>query len=95
MKVVFHFLVVGFDFLTSFFSYFMCPSLSLALIDTTCFCTEFNQSTSQKIECGESDERADPGVVRNPLGHGLGELCGGSVLERIPWWEELVHQKDG
>lgn len=57
--------------------------------------TEFNKSSSQEVECREGNQRADLGAVWHPPGHGPGELGGGPVLERVPWWKELVHQEDG
>lgn len=67
----------------------------MTLIDFKCSCAEFHQSPSQEIERGEGNQRADPGAVRHPAGHGPGELGGGPVLERLSRREELVHQEDG
>ena len=67
----------------------------MTLIDFKCSCAEFHQSPSQEVERGEGNQRADPGAVWHPPGHGPGELGGGPVLERLSRREELVHQEDG
>lgn len=67
----------------------------MTLIDFKRSCAEFHQSPSQEVECGEGNQRADPGTVRHPAGHGPGELGGSPVLERLSRREELVHQEDG
>ena len=67
----------------------------MTLIDFKCSCAEFHQSPSQEVERGEGNQRADPGAVRHPPGHGPGELGGGPVLEWLSRREELVHQEDG
>lgn len=62
------------------FSFFFLP----------CCCLEFNQSTSEEIKCGESDQHADPGFVLYSPGNGPCEFCRCLIMEQNTRWSRLV-----
>lgn len=62
-----------------------------------CCCSEFNQSTSEEIKCGESDQHADPGFVLYSPGNGPCEFCRCLIMEQntrrsrlVPWLQQWV-----